>query len=416
MERQYISVFALNKYIKAKMSQDVSLQSVYIKGEISNYRPHPSGHLYFTLKDEHSRISAVMFASQARQLDFEIMNGMQVFIHANVSVYEVTGQYQLYVQTIQQDGIGQLYLKFETLKKTLAQEGLFDEKYKKSIPQFPRGIAVLSAKQGAAIQDVIRTIYLRFPFAKVIVFPIPVQGKNAYLQIIETLDKVDKMGFDTIILARGGGSIEELWNFNEEALARCIFKCHTPILSGIGHETDFTITDFVSDYRCATPTAAAMKATPDQKELKKNCQDLYRQLNYRMKHLIEAQQQHLSRLQKSYYLTTPEALYSNEILRLTKLQDQLTYQFKVFDMNVYQELLHYQIDLKQKIDLKFQKHNMQLQQIVVSLDALSPLKVMQRGYTLISKNGDMVKKADILKTGDIIDIQFYDGYQKAQIK
>ena len=293
MERQYISVFALNKYIKAKMNQDVSLQNVYIKGEISNYRPHPSGHLYFTLKDENSRVSAIMFASAARKMSFQIENGMQVFIHASVSVYEASGQYQLYVQTIQQDGIGNLYLQYEALKRKLEKEGLFDLKYKQSIRSFPKGIAVLSAKQGAAVQDIVRTIHLRFPFAKVIVFPIPVQGKNAYLQIIETLKQVDTLGFDTIILARGGGSIEDLWNFNEEDLARCVFACQTPIITGIGHETDFTICDFVSDYRSATPTAAAVKATPDQKELRVYQENLQRQLLYKMKHRLDVQRQYL---------------------------------------------------------------------------------------------------------------------------
>lgn len=416
MEKQYISVFALNKYIKAKMNQDVALQSVYIKGEISNYRPHPSGHLYFTLKDEQSRVSAVMFASQAKKLSFQIENGMQVYIHASVSVYEVTGQYQLYVQTMQQDGIGQLYQRFEALKKKLSLEGLFDEEHKKPIPRFPRGIAVLSAKQGAAVQDVVRTIHLRFPFVKVIVFPIPVQGQNAYLKIIETLKKVDKLGFDTIILARGGGSIEDLWNFNEEALARCIYACQTPILSGIGHETDFTICDFVSDYRCATPTAAAMKATPDQVEMKKQTAELSRQLVYRMKHLLDTRQQRLLRLQNSYYLTSPEALYSNEILRLTNLQDQLTHQLKVFDMKVYQQLLSYQQNLKYRIDsmLQFKQHH--FEQLLTSLDALSPLKVMQRGYTLVSKDKQIVKKASDLSSGDEIEIQFYDGIKQAKLK
>lgn len=416
MERQYISVFALNKYIKAKMNQDVSLQNVYIKGEISNYRPHPSGHLYFTLKDENSRISAIMFASAARKMSFQIENGMQVFIHANVSVYEASGQYQLYVQTIQQDGIGNLYLQYEALKKKLENEGLFDQKYKQPIPVYPRGIAVLSAKQGAAVQDVVRTIHLRFPFVKVIVFPIPVQGKNAYLQIIEILKKVDTLNFDTIILARGGGSIEDLWNFNEEALARCIFACHTPIVTGIGHETDFTICDFVSDYRSATPTAAAMKATPDQRELRIHQDDLQKQLLYKMKHRLDVQKQYLSRLQQSYYLSNPEVLYSHEFLRLTQFQDKLSYQFKVFDMKVYQQLMGYQNELKKQMDLKLQKLNHQLQQHITSLDALSPLKVLQRGYTLVKKDEKMIKQAKELKTGDIIDIQFYDGHQKAEIK
>lgn len=416
MEKQYMSVFALNKYIKAKMSQDVSLQSVYIQGEISNYRPHPSGHLYFTLKDEHSRVSAVMFASQAKKLNFQIENGMKVFIHASVSVYEVSGQYQLYVQSIEQDGIGQLYLQFVALKDKLAKEGLFDDKWKKPIVKYPRGIAVLSAKQGAALQDILRTIHLRFPFTKVIIFPIPVQGKGAYLKIIETLKQVDCLGFDTIILARGGGSLEDLWNFNEEALARCVFECKTPIISGIGHETDFTICDFVSDYRSATPTAAAMKATPNQEEMKNHTQQLHQQLLYRMKQLIEKHQQHLNRLQQSYYFTTPEALYSLEILRLTKLQDQLSYQFMIFDNTIYQQLLHYQMNLKQKMDHQIQNKNLHFQQLVSSIDALSPLKVLQRGYTLISKDQKMIKKADDLQSGDMIDIQFFDGHQKAQIK
>lgn len=416
MEKRYITVFALNKYIKAKMNQDAALQDIYIKGEISNYRPHPSGHIYFTLKDEHSRVSAIMFASQAQWLDFQIENGMQVFVHANVSVYEVSGQYQLLVKSLQPDGVGQLYLKFEALKKKLSKEGLFDEKYKKPIPQFPRGIAVLAAKQGDAVQDIVKTIHLRFPFTKVIVFPIPVQGHNAYLKIIETLKQVDELGFDTIILARGGGSIENLWNFNEESLARCIFTCQTPIISGIGHETDFTICDFVSDYRCATPTAAAIKATPDQNEMHKHSEDLKKQLIYKMKHYLVIHQNELVRLQKSYYLTKPEALYSNEILRLMQLQDQLSYQFKVFDMRVYQQLKDYQSKLKQTTDNLMKAKEHQLQTIIVNLDALSPLKVMQRGYTLVRKETQVIKSFQDIHKGEMIEIQFYDGMKKAEVK
>lgn len=416
MERQYITVFALNKYIKAKMNQDVSLQSVYIKGEISNYRPHPSGHLYFTLKDEHSRINAIMFASLAKQLHFKIENGMQVFIHASVSVYEVSGQYQLYVKTMEPDGIGQLFLKYETLKKKLYQEGLFDEAHKKKIPAFPKSIAVLSAKQGAALQDIIRTVNMRFSFTKVIVFPIPVQGKNAYLSIIDTLRQVDRLGFDTIILARGGGSIEDLWNFNEEALARCIYECHTPIITGIGHETDFTICDFVSDCRCATPTAAAMKATPDQKELRVHQQELYQQLIYKMNHCLDYHYQKLKRIQQSYYFSNPEVLYSHEILRLTHLQDRLCHQIQIFDLKNYQLLQNYQKQLKQCMDLKFQQHHAKFQQLLLGLDNLSPLKIMQRGYSLVYKDDQMVKSAETLKSHDEITIRFYDGQHQAIIK
>lgn len=416
MEREYITVFALNKYIKAKMNQDVSLQSVYIKGEISNYRPHPSGHLYFTLKDEHSRINAIMFASSASKLNFQIENGMQVFIQASVSVYEASGQYQLYVQSIQPDGIGQLYLKYESLKKKLHGEGLFEETRKKQIPRFPKSIAVLSAKQGAALQDIIRTILLRFPVVRVIVFPIPVQGKNAYLNIIEVLNKVDKLGFDTIILARGGGSIEDLWNFNEELLARSIASCQTPIITGIGHETDFTICDFVSDARGATPTAAAVIATPDQKELKLYQQKLYELLVYRINFHLDFHKHKLDNVKKSYYLKNPEVLYSHEILKLTQLQDQLSYQFQMFDIKNMQLLNNYQNQLKQNIDFYLTKKENDLQKIILRLDALSPLKVMQRGYTLIHHHNKMIKSVENLNKDDEIDIQFYDGHLKAIIK
>ncbi len=416
MEKKYISVFALNRYIKAKMSQDVSLQNVYIKGEISNYRPHPSGHLYFTLKDENSKVAAIMFSSYAKQLDFSIENGMQVFIQASVSVYEVTGQYQLYVHKMQEDGIGNLYLKYEKLKKSLEKEGLFDPIHKKKIVQFPKSIAVLSAKQGAAVQDVVQTIRMRFPFVNTVVFPIPVQGKNAYLKIIETLKQVDKIGFDTIILARGGGSIEDLWNFNEELLARCIFELKTPIITGIGHETDFTICDFVSDYRGVTPTAAAMKATPDQVELKKHLFILKDQLIYKMKFYLNNQRKRLDLLQKSYYLKNPEYIYSNELLRLTHLQDQLSYQFQIFHIRTNQDLENYQRTLKEKMDKKILYSHQTSQLLISKLDALSPLKIMKRGYTLIKKDDHIIKSGDDLKSGDIVNIIFNDMEKKAEIK
>jgi len=416
MERQYVTVLALNKYIKAKMNQDVSLQNVYIQGEISNYRPHPSGHLYFTLKDENSRINAVMFASQAKQIHFQINNGMKVFIKANVSVYEVTGQYQLYVQSMKQDGIGELYLRYESLKKKLQDEGLFLDIHKKRIPLYPRNIAVLSAKQGAAVQDVVRTIHLRFPVTKVIVFPVPVQGKEAYLSIMQVLMQVDQLGFDTIILARGGGSIEDLWNFNEEALARCIFDCQTPIITGIGHETDFTICDFVSDYRGATPTAAAVKATPDIHEMTIFQNQLKSQLFYKMKQHIHFKKQSLERLQKSYYLSNPEHLITNQMMRLTHLQDQLQYQFKMFDLRMIQQMTKYQEKLKQTFAQRLYLEEYHLQKIMLSLDNLSPLKVMQRGYTLIKKEEQVIKSANDLNSDDLISIQFYDGIKDAQIK
>lgn len=416
MEKRYLTVSALNRYLKAKIDSDEQLQKILIKGEVSNFKHHSSGHLYFTLKDETSRINAVMFASKARKLPFELENGMKVLIQASVSVYDVAGTYQLYVDNIEQDGLGNLYLRYEQLKKALALEGLFDQEHKQEIPKFPSKIAVLSAYPSAALADIVRTIKLRFPVVRVIVFPIPVQGKGAYLHIINTLNYVDSLGFNTIIIARGGGSLEDLWNFNEEALARQIYACQTPIISAVGHEMDFTICDFVSDVRCATPSEAAMFATPDQKELKKHLYELQEQLTYRMKQYLHIHQQKLDRLKNSYFLNTPEALYSQEILRLTHLKDQLFYHFKVLDLKVYQQLLEYQKLLKQKMDQKIQQQNYKTQQLIVQLDAFSPLKVMQRGYTLIKKDQKLMKSKNDIQTDDIVDIQFYDGVRKAQIK
>ncbi len=413
---KYLSVYALNRYIKAQMDDDAYLGNIYIKGEVSNYRPHPSGHLYFTLKDEHARISAIMFASSASRMNFQLENGMQVLIHGRVSVYEASGQYQLYVQSIQKDGIGLLHEKYEILKKQLEQEGLFADDHKKDIPSYPKSIAVLSAKQGAAVQDVVQTIHLRFPITRVIVFPIPVQGKNAYKKIINVLENVDKIGFDTIIIARGGGSIEDLWNFNEESLARCIYHCSTPIISGIGHETDFTICDFVSDYRAVTPTAAAIKATPDKTEMMIYLRQLNEQLIYRMKQYLRLQQNTFDRLKKSYYLTNPEALYSNEILKLMNLQDRLSHLSEVFEMSNQQRLKNNKHLLYQNFDRLLLNKENQLKHYIISLDALSPLKVMQRGYTFVNKDDTMIKSANELEKNDDITIQFYDGTIEARVK
>lgn len=413
---KYISVFALNKYIHAKIKQDVSLSNIYIKGEISNYRPHPSGHLYFTLKDEHSRINAIMFASNAHFLDFELENGMQVLIQGHVSVYEVTGQYQLNVMKMEQDGLGKLYLQFEILKKSLEKEGLFDQSHKKPIPAFPKSIAILSAKQGAGLRDVVSLIQSRFPFSKVVIFPIPVQGKNAYFQIVQTLESVDKLGFDTIIIARGGGSIEELWNFNEELLARAIYKAQTPIISAIGHETDFTICDFVSDIRARTPTDAAVIATPDQSELKIHLHLISKSLIDHYQRYLKLQEQKLIRLKHSYFLTNPENIYVNEIIRLTSLKDRLIHQGHLFDIKQAEKLKKYQTQLISYMNNQLTYKNHQVQKYIIQLDALSPLKVMRRGYTFIESHQNLVRSAKEVKQGDMIDITFYDGKHKAEIK
>lgn len=416
MDKRYISVLTLNKYIRAKMERDISLQNVYIKGEISNYRPHPSGHLYFTLKDEHAKVSAIMFASAATNLPFRMENGIQVLVQARVSVYEVNGQYQIIVNKMEQDGIGKLFYELEMLKKRLDREGLFDRSHKKPIPKFPSKIAVLSGKGSAAVNDVVKTLQTRFPFAKAIVFPIPVQSVGAYKEIVKTLQYVDILGFDTIILARGGGSIEELWNFNEEELAYCIYNLRTPLITGIGHEIDYTICELVADFRAITPTEAAIAATPDQNELKKHQRLLEERLMMSMRKTLEMKQQQLHRLSNSYYLKNPEYLYSHDMLKLTHLNDQLLHQFEIFDMKHSQKLKVCMNQLEQQIKNSLQQKDTRLQKNILKLDALSPLKVMHRGYTLIKKDNEIIKKSKILKEKDIIDIVFVDGTRQAQIK
>ena len=262
MEDKYISVTALTRYIKYKLDNDKNLQDIYLKGEISNFKAHTRGHYYFTLKDENSRINAIMFSFNATKMKFMPEDGMKVLVKGKISVFESTGNYQIYVDEMQEDGIGNLHIAFEQLKKKLGDEGLFDAKYKKEIPKIPMKVGIITAPTGAAVKDILSTIKRRFPVCKTILFPCLVQGELAKDDIVKKLDIADNYGLDVIILGRGGGSIEDLWPFNEEVVARKVFACKTPIISGVGHQIDFTICDFVADKRAETPTGAAERAVP----------------------------------------------------------------------------------------------------------------------------------------------------------
>ena len=438
MERKYLTVTALNRYLKAKIDADSQLQKIYIMGEISNFKHHSSGHLYFTLKDENSRVNAVMFSSKARKLPFEPANGMKVFIQASVSIYDVAGTYQLYVDKMEQDGLGNLFLRYEQLKKQLAGEGLFSPENKKQIPKFPSRIAVLSGYPSAALADVVRTIKLRFPVVRIVAFPIPVQGKDAYIKICRMLKYVDSLNFNTIIIARGGGSLEELWNFNEELLARAIFECKTPIISGVGHEVDFTICDFVADYRAATPTAAAIKATPDLMELKQNVANVEYTLSTLMKQKINIYKENFNRLSSFYLFKNPNKLYEDKKAKVDYLYDKLCYAFndnlnsqKNKTTNMIQVFNH-QTNLfltNQKNQLKVIDHTMnmeikrelQINQekyrfLISKLNTLSPLKTLERGYAIVLKNEQVVASSNSLSSGDEIEIKMKDGSKKAVIK
>ncbi|WP_027088972.1 exodeoxyribonuclease VII large subunit [Thomasclavelia saccharogumia] len=438
MEKKYLTVSALNRYLKARIDADEQLQKILIKGEISNFKHHSSGHLYFTLKDEYSRINAVMFASKAKKIPFKLENGMKVLIQASVSVYDVAGTYQLYVDNIEQDGLGNLFLRYEQLKKQLLLEGLFDLDHKSKIPKFPSKIAVLSAYPSAALADIVRTIKLRFPVVRVIVFPIPVQGKDAYLQIMKTLSYVDSLGFSTIIIARGGGSLEDLWNFNEEALARTIYSCKTPIISGVGHEVDFTICDLVSDYRAATPTAAAIKATPDLVELQQNVNNLQYTLNTLMKQKIALNKQALTKIKSFYLFKNPDKLFEDKKAKVDYLYDRLNDVFAYNLTNQSNKMKHliqsfehqtnlFTITQQNHINLMMQAMQQLMKQKIQSdqekfyftlskLNTLSPLKTLERGYAIILKDEKLISSSLDLKSGDKVEIKMKDGMKNAIIE
>ncbi len=416
MERQYISVHALNRYLKAKIDQDYQLQDLWIKGEISNYRPHPSGHMYFTLKDEQSYVSAVMFASQAKRLRFKAENGMKVLIHARVSVYEARGVYQLYVEDMREDGLGDLFYQFEQLKAKLEKEGLFDPSHKKPIPQFPRTIAILSAKQGAALQDTLRTIKNRFPVVRIVIFPVPVQGKDAYLKIIETLQRIDGAGFSTILLVRGGGSIEELWNFNEEALVFCLYNMKTPVITGVGHETDFTLVDFVSDLRSATPTAAAVSATPDIRELNSLLKNKEQKINVIMRNRLTLERNKVNHYMQHYILNNPGYFYENEILKLNSFKDHLLHYGKQFLFLHQQSISSRRKDMDRIMKAMLTTQENQFKGKVETLDLVSPLKILSRGYGIIKKENHVITSVNNLHAGDEVTLTISDGSKEAIIK
>lgn len=440
MERQYVSVHALNRYIKAVLDNDMQLQTVYIRGEISNYRPHPSGHMYFTLKDDQteSSISAIMFASQARYLKFRLRDGMKVFITAQVSVFERAGRYQLYVRSIQEDGLGNLYLRFNELKQTLEREGLFNTMHKKAIPVMPERLAILSAKQGAALQDVLRTLHQRYPLVRRDIYPVPVQGRDAYKYIVETLSQIDQLGYSTILLVRGGGSIEDLWNFNEEALARCIYDLKTPIITGVGHETDFTLVDYVSDLRAPTPTAAAVAAVPSQKELLSHLENKIMQLSNVMRKTIYLEKQKLEKYTHSYVFTDPSRIFEIKFMKLDSVHLKLNnYKIRIkqkshYEMHKKVIQLNTLIKQKQLIETKNISNKQELLKncfenylknkktsfsyCIEKLDLLSPLKTLQRGYIISKKNDSIIKSVKDLHTDDTITLVYADGEKEVIVK
>ena len=436
---EYLSVSALTKYIKYKFDQDPHLQSVLIKGELSNFKKHSSGHLYFNVKDKESVISAMMFKGNASKLGFEPKEGDEVLIEARVSVYERRGNYQIYVNKMQLDGIGNLYQKLELLKKKLKKEGYFNESNKKLIPKYPKKIAVLTASTGAAIRDIHSTINNRYPLVEQIQISTLVQGTQARQDIIEKIQYADSLDVDTIIVGRGGGSIEDLWNFNEEDVVKTIFNCQTPIISAVGHETDFTLSDFVADVRAATPTQAAVIATPDQYELLQQIKQYEYTLSRYIKQYIEHQKKQLNHISSYYKFKQPSLLYDQQIQKRDELERQLnhllntkvekskhhlkllqqSFNFKNLNQQITQEKQSiYQLHSRLSKIMSNNITNLKtvLKNKLESLNNLSPTNTMLRGYAIVNKDNEVVTSTHKLNENDQISLTMKDGSVDATVK
>lgn len=432
MKNSYLTVQELTHIIKYDLENDYRLKNILVKGEISNLKFHTSGHWYFTLKDARSRVNAIMFASSARNCKFKVEEGMQVIVTASITVYELGGSYQLQVSKIEPDGIGLLYLQFEQLKAKLQAEGLFNPLYKKPIPAYPMKIGVISASTGAAIHDIFSTISRRWPICERILIPSLVQGINAAPDIVNKLEYADSLGFDVIILARGGGSLEDLWPFNEEIVAKALFKMKTPVVSGVGHEVDYTISDFVADKRAPTPTGAAEMVTPNLSEVEIYLDSLTNKLSNLFVNKYKEFKNRLNSLKDRKVLNNIDELYKNQLLRLQTIDNRLNnvkanffidikqningltnrltnkisniYKEKqICNSNLFNKLVYSYNNCFNTIEKRFALN-------ITKLDAYSPLKILKRGYgVLTDSNNKSIKTVKNIKISDKINIKLSDG-------
>ena len=395
MKSTILSVTQLNTYIKSIIDGDMLLRSLYVVGEISNFTNHyRTGHFYLTLKDENCAVKAVMFASSNRRLKFIPENGMRVIVRGRVSVFERDGQYQLYIDDMQPDGLGALNLAFEQLKNKLAQEGLFDECYKRPIPHRCTRIGVVTSATGAVIQDIRNVISRRYPLAEIILAPVQVQGAAAAPQIVDAIEQFNSGDYaDVLIVGRGGGSLEDLWAFNEESVARAVFNSRVPIISADGHETDFKICDFVSDLRAPTPSAAAELAVPDIRE----------DIAFIQTVTYECEAMLLQRI-------------ADEKNRLDIIKERLEYRSPVMLIDQRLQLVDsYMTSALLSIRRKLDTENARFSAAAARLDALSPLKVMARGYSIVTKDKKVVTSSEMLKRGDTVTVGFADGERNCEV-
>ena len=410
MNNKYLSISAINRYLKAKFDSDDNLRVVYLKGEISNIKFHSTGHIYFSLKDETSKINAIMFSSSAKKLLFKPTDGSKVLVTGRISVYEATGGYQIYVDEMLEDGIGNLYIAFEKLKQDLAKEGLFDAAHKKPIPKIPSRIGVVTAPTGAAIKDILSTIKRRFPITEVILFPSLVQGEAAAPDIVKNIKLAQNYDLDVLIVGRGGGSIEDLWPFNEEIVARAIYECKIPVISAVGHEIDFTIADYVADMRAPTPTGAAEMAVPNMSDIINYINNLQIRLNEAINKKINYQKLYLDSIKNSYAIKNPLIMYENKKQALDILIDKLN---KVLVKN-YESAKHKFELLKNNYILNnpnilYKEKIVKLNNLIEKLELVNPLGILKRGYSLTYKDDKIISNIKDIKVNSKLTVKLYNG-------
>ncbi|WP_152658059.1 exodeoxyribonuclease VII large subunit [Oceanobacillus sp. CFH 90083] len=442
MKDNYLTVTALTRYVKRKIDTDPHLRQVWLRGEISNFKHHSRGHMYLTIKDDNARIQAVMFSSNNSKLLFRPENGMSVLIRGEVSVYEASGQYQLYIREMEPDGIGALYQAFEQLKEKLQIEGLFLDDQKKELPVYPNHVGVITSPTGAAVRDIVTTIERRSPSVKITVLPVSVQGSQAARSIVRAIQYANAFpdAYDVLIVGRGGGSIEELWSFNEEAVARAIYASEIPVISAVGHETDTTIADFVADLRAPTPTGAAELAVPSQRELLDKVSYFKQRLTQVMRTDIQMHSKRLNNLSQTYAFKYPKQLIAQKEQELDNLLDTLNKSLKTKMDQKQISFTH----LKQRLDNQHPAREIQIaagkknrllselnksiKQLVAKseselhasinkLTLVNPLAIMARGYGIsYNQHGEVIKSVKEVNKGEPIELRLKDGYVQAKVQ
>ena len=415
MNHNYITVTQLTKYIKYNIDNDVNLENVYLKGEISNFKAHTRGHFYFTIKDENTRINAVMFASSASRIKFVPTDGMKVLVSGKISVYESTGGYQIYVNEMLEDGVGNLYIAFEQLKKKLEAEGLFDPSKKKKIPKIPSTIGIITAPTGAAIKDILSTIKRRWPLAKTILFPSLVQGEEAANDIVRNIQLSKSFDLDVLILGRGGGSIEDLWPFNEEIVARAIYELEVPVISAVGHEIDFTISDFVADLRAPTPTGAAEMAVPNISDITNYIKQLELRLATNITNNINIRKEILNKLKNSFVLKNPLGIYEVKEQKFDNLYERLLISYKNLVNNNSNKIVLINTNLVNSMSNLLDKNTNKYNNLIQKLEALNPILTLKRGYSIVKCKNVSVDSVKKVKKDDIINIELQDGNIDAKV-